>query len=141
MSEPLDAYFDDLDMELNETLIRIFSTMLKIKGNVVLFDKYQWADLIEDATTDAARKKIYTELSTLFGMADSELRVIYINPSYTKRTYGALASTILHELLHIKHPNKIEDDIYKLERDNTGRYDYIPLSMKCGSCCKGRGKK
>ena len=139
MSEPLDAYFDDLDMELNETLIRVFSTIFKIKDTVVLLDKYQWADLIEGATTEPARKIIYKDLETLFGKSsDSQIRAIYLNPSYVKRTYQALVSTIIHELLHIKYPKKNEDEIYRMERDNTGRYDYIPLSMKCGNCCEGR---
>ena len=120
--------FDDLDVELIETLIRVFSTMMKIPENVVLLNRDQWACFIDVANTIPAKQKVFKELDGVFGksLTMDKAHAIYLNPRLLKRQYPSLVSTIIHELLHIKFPLKSEDQISTLERESYGRYDYTP---------------
>jgi len=130
--------FDDLDMELNESLIRVFSSIFKIKGNVVCLDDFQWCELMDIPKTDSQRKKYIGELFELYGRAsEGNLNIIYLNPRFLKRNYSSLVETVIHELLHLKYPTKKEEEIYRLERQYAGRYDYTPDWMdtrQCGNC-------
>ena len=137
--------FDDLDLELNEALIRCFSSAFKIKGNVVCLDDYQWCELMDNPKTDSQRKKYIGELFELYGRAsEGSLNVIYLNPRFLKRNYNTLVETVVHEILHLKYPTKKEEEIYSLERQYTARFDYTPDWMdkrKCGNCLDKRRKR
>ncbi|MCH7590437.1 hypothetical protein IIB34_05305 [PVC group bacterium] len=119
--------FDDLDIELIETLIRVFSTIFKIKRNVVLLNRQQWAVLVENSFTKEKQNKVYKELDELFGksITISGGHAMYLNPRILKRQWAQLVATIIHELLHIRFPEKGEEAISILERSYIGRYDYV----------------
>ena len=118
--------FDDLDIELNESLIRVFSTMLGIKRNVIIADREQWA-VIQEVTTLREKEKLFKEIDNNYGHCDAKNGIIWLNPRLLKRQYFQLISTIIHELLHIANPNWSEDQVFETERKMTGRYDYEPL--------------
>ena len=122
--------FDDLDNELNEVLVRVFSAMLRIKERVALIDIVQWAELYEDVSTKNKKTKFIISVKDTFGMAMPEDRIIWINPRLCKREYNVLVTTIIHELLHVKFPNAKEDKIMDLERKYSGRYDYKRVDKK-----------
>ena len=128
--------FDDLDMELIECLIRTFSAILEIKGNVVCLSKDQMMSIYFHHATKAEKKKEEDEFSEIYGSCYWEDKIIFLNPKYTRRIYQSLIDTIIHELLHIKFPKKTEDQILNLERKYTGRFDYVlksdmPTMKKC----------
>ncbi len=118
--------FDDLDMELNETLIRIFSTMLGVKRNLVCVDREQWAKVVMGITTKRELEKYYEEIDQNFGHANVEYGFIWLNPRLLKRNYMSLVTTIVHEVIHCAHPKWDEDQVFQEERKLTGRYDYTP---------------
>ena len=122
--------FDDLDNELNEVLVRVFSSMLKIKEKVVIVDLPQWAELYEDLETKKKREKFVIDCKDTYGMAMPEDRIIWLNPRLCKREYNVLITTIIHELLHVKYPMMKESKILDLERKMSGRYDYKRLDKK-----------
>ena len=124
-------------MELIETLIRIFSTMLGIKENIVCLSKKQMLSLYSSGSTKLEKQKEEKELNDVFGSCYPEDACFYLNPKFTKRSYQTLCDTIVHELLHIKYPNKKEAEILNLERENTGRFDYVIKSdLKHYKKCK-----
>ena len=47
-----------------------------------------------------------------------------MNPRLCKRNYQTLVDTLIHELIHIKYPEKTEEQVLELEREYSGRYDY-----------------
>ena len=116
--------FDDLDRELIDTLLRTFCTMLKIERQVSFVDADQMRSMYFQHLTKVERDKESKELDVIFGSAYPEDRVIYLNPRLCKRNYQNLVDTIIHELLHIKYPDKKESEIQDLEREYSGRYDY-----------------
>lgn len=122
--------FDDLDNELNEVLVRVFSAILEIKQRVSIIDIVQWAELYEDLTSKAKREKFVNSVKDVFGMAMPEDRLIWLNPRLCKREYNVLVVTIIHELLHVKYPDMKESGILDLERKYSGRYDYKRLDPK-----------
>ena len=117
--------FDDLDMELIEALIRTFSAIFQIKGNVVCLSQDQMMSIYFHHTTKAEKEKEIRDFGEIYGSCYAEDKTIFLNPKYTRRIYQSLVDTIIHELLHIKFPNKTEDQILNLERKYTGRYDYV----------------
>ena len=124
-------------MELIETLIRIFSTMLGIKENIVCLSKKQMLSLYSSGSTKLEKQKEEKELNEVFGSCYPDDACFNLNPKFTKRSYQTLCDTIVHELLHIKYPNKKESQILQLERDHTGRFDYIIKSdLKHYKKCK-----
>ena len=124
-------------MELIETLIRVFSSMLQIKENVVCLSKKQMLSLYSIGSTKLEKQKEEKELNDVFGSCYPADCCFYLNPKFTKRSYQTLCDTIVHELLHIKFPKKTEDQILNLEREHTGRFDYIIKSdLKHYKKCK-----
>ena len=117
-------FFDDLDIELIHVIIRLFSTWLKIRGNVSLIDEDQMLSIYYEHLSKKEFENEKRELRFVFGSSFPEDRTIYINPRICKRNYSVLIETIIHELLHVKYPEKSESDIQKLESQYTGRYDY-----------------
>ena len=125
--------FDDTDFELINVLIRVFSTMLKINKNVVVFTKEQWLNIYESQSTKKEKLNVSTEMDYVFGQCDPEVGIIYLNPRLCRREFNVLVLTIVHELLHIRFPKKSEEYIQTMERRLTGRYD-LPISeFKCGN--------
>jgi len=124
--------FDDLDNELNEVLIRVFSAILKIPLRVVVVDLVQWVEMYEDLSNKTERNKFMNEVKDTFGMAMPDDRIIWLNPRLCKREYSVLVTTIVHELLHVKYPSMKENKILDLERKYTGRYDYKRVEKKEG---------
>jgi hypothetical protein len=122
--------FDDLDNELNEVLVRVLSSILGIKNKVAIIDLPQWAELYEDLNTNKERMAFINECKDTYGMAMPEDRIIWLNPRLCKREYNVLITTIIHELLHVKHPEYKEEKILDLERSVSGRYDYKRLDKK-----------
>ena len=116
--------FDDLDLELIHTLIRSYSKILKINKPVSLVDKEQMASLFYFHMNKVEREKNVKELDYIFGSTYPDDRVVYLNPRLCKRNYQSLVDTLIHELLHIKYPEKTEEQILELERQYSGRYDY-----------------
>lgn len=114
--------FDDLDMDLIYTMVKVFSSILKIKGTVCVVDRDQWISIFEKSKT-RKKKAIYEELDYVYGQCYPHAKVIYINPRLCKREWSVLISTILHELLHIKFPKKSEVWISELEGKMMGRFD------------------
>lgn len=140
MKKPL-REFDDLDHELIDSLVRILSTMLQIKGKVIVADREQMISLYYSHLSKKEQEKELAELDYIFGSTFPEDRVMYLNPRLCKRSYQSLIETTIHELLHIKYPTYTEDQIQKLERSLTGRYDYVikkdlPKSGKEMRTCK-----
>ena len=122
--------FDDLDNELNEVLVRVFSAILGIKNHVSMIDIAQWSELYEDVSTDKKRDKFVNSVKDVFGMAMPEDRLIWLNPRLCKREYNVLVVTIIHELLHVRFPELKESAVLDLERKYSGRYDYKRLDPK-----------
>ena len=122
--------FDDLDRELNEALVRVISTLLGIKKPVIVADREQMAELYFIHLSKKERLKEVADLDYIFGSAYPQDRVIYLNPRLCKRSYQVLIETIVHELLHVKFPDYPEDKIQTLEREYTGRYDYVVTKNK-----------
>ena len=116
--------FDDLDNELIATLIRSYSKILGINKPVSLVDKEQMASLFYFHMNKKEREKNVKELDYIFGSTYPDDRVVYLNPRLCKRNYQSLVDTLIHELLHIKHPEKTEEQILELERQYSGRFDY-----------------
>lgn len=122
--------FDDLDNELNEVLVRVFSAIMEIKHRVAVIDIAQWAELYEDVSTEKKRDKFANSVKDVFGMAMPEDRIIWLNPRLCKREYNVLVMTIIHELLHVRFPELKEDKIMDLERKYSGIYDYKRIDPK-----------
>lgn len=122
--------FDDLDNELNDVLIRVFCTLLKIKNRVTIVDIAQWAELYEDISNKKKRDKFLHGIQDTYGMAMPEDRIIWLNPRFCKREYNVLCATIIHELLHVKYPEAKEEKVLDLERNYVGRYDYKRVDWK-----------
>jgi len=122
--------FDDLDNELNEVLIRVLCSIMKIKDKVAIIDLPQWVELYEDVKTVKKQTDFINSVKDTYGMAMPNDRIIWLNPRLCKREYNVLISTIIHELLHIKYPEMKEDKILDLEREMTGRYDYKRVDKK-----------
>ena len=61
------------------------------------------------------KNKLKDKDGTLMGDADVETGVIRINKNHRKhkKDKAELASTIKHEILHIKHPKMTEKEVYK----------------------------
>ena len=70
------------------------------------------------------KEKNIKELDYIFGSTYPDDRVIYLNPRLCKRNYQTLVDTLIHELIHIKYPEKTEEQVLELEREYSGRYDY-----------------
>ena len=122
--------FDDLDNELNEVLVRMLCSIMKIKDKVVIIDLPQWAELYEDLRTKKGLRDFLNECKDTYGMAMPQDRMIWLSPRLCKREYNVLITTIIHELLHVKYPDMMEDKILDLEREMSGRYDYKRLDKK-----------
>jgi len=118
--------FDDLDRELNEVLVRLFSAMFKVKRNIVILDREQWADMVECVKDEKEREVVYYDLDDVMGYSDKEKFAIYLNPRLLKRSYQALVTTIIHEVLHIAFPKDSEEKIAWKERKLIGRFDHTP---------------
>lgn len=116
--------FDDLDRELIDVLTRTFCTMLKIPRQVSFVDADQMRSMYFIGLNKKEREKESKDLDYIYGSAYPEDRIIFLNPRLCKRSYQNLVDTLVHELLHIKFPNKKESQIAELEREWTGRYDY-----------------
>lgn len=126
--------FDDNDNELNEILIRTFSTIFGVKGSVVNLTKDQWIDLLEGPLTKTQKQKVSNDMDYIFGQCNTESKVIYINPRLCKRQWSTLVSTIIHEILHIRFPDDSEEKIMTMERLSIGRFDSVTLSNKEEKC-------
>ena len=122
--------FDDLDMELIQALVQVLSTLLGIKKRIMVADREQMGELYFIHMTKKERAKEINDLDYIFGSCYPQDRVIYLNPRLCKRSYQTLIETIIHELLHCKHPEYSEDKIQTLERELTGRYDYLVKTDK-----------
>ena len=116
--------YDDLDLELIHTLIRSYSKILKINKPVSLVDKDLMASMFYFHMNKLEKEKNIKELDYIFGSTYPDDRVIYLNPRLCKRNYQTLVDTLIHELIHIKYPEKTEEQVLELEREYSGRYDY-----------------
>lgn len=117
--------FDDNDLELIYVIIRVFATILGIKGNVSIIDKKQWIELFEDVSTKKKKNEVENELDYVYGQCQPTSKIMYVNARLCKREWNVLISTILHEMLHMRFPSKSEAVISSLERELMGRYDSI----------------
>lgn len=132
--------FDDSDVEIIETLIRVFSTFMGIKENVVYLDKEQWIEMLEGDLTKKQREKISHEMDYVYGQCNTDNRVIFLNPRMCKRQWAVLVSTIIHELLHIRFPDEEEETIRDMERAFSGRYDTVYKADLCKGGKNGKRK-
>ena len=104
-------------------------------------DEIKTIDFFDEHRQELEKQKEEKELDDIYGSCYPEDACFYLNPKFTKRSYQTLCDTIVHELLHIKYPNKTEDQILQLERDHTGRYDYVlKADVKQYKKCKVKQK-
>jgi len=101
--------FTSLEHEWIQNIIGLMEHVLDLKikvnytTNLVHFNKY-YDDEIEGSKT----------LKSDMGSADTMYGYIWLNAEeHTKRPVSELLNTIIHEMLHIKHPEESEEWIVK----------------------------
>jgi Ran GTPase-activating protein (RanGAP) involved in mRNA processing and transport len=93
--------------EILQVEVFTWKTILGIRQNIVIItNENYWREMFD---------KHFSKKKLLLGGASTDYDYIFINVMKI-HTYKEFLQTIVHELLHIRYPNKSESQIRKLEK-------------------------